>query len=259
MKNLKSVLEDSFSGMDQKFYKQKLLEDMNEFFDNEIPSHIREKLEKEDFVDYVLENLQTHDYKLLQKKLEKHFGDKIEEFIDQEDKSGIFAIRVTDERLYQDNKFIDLLNFFNYFLRERNGFRYVIEPIYSNNMDEWVYKNCNGIVYHFTDKETGEKILKSGLRIKGRTHSDFSYPKRIYLYAPGFYLNADNRDKWMNFAKEIVNPFLVRRFGLSVLKIDLNRAKKTNISFYRDTAMGPDAVFTYNNIPKECITEINLF
>lgn len=57
MKNLKSVLEDSFLGMDQKFYKQKLLEDMNEFFDNEIPSHIREKLEKEDFVDYILENL----------------------------------------------------------------------------------------------------------------------------------------------------------------------------------------------------------
>ena len=34
---------------------------------------------------------------------------------------------------------------------------------------------------------------------------------------------------------------MVKKFGLSVLKIDLNRVRKSNISFYRDTAMGEDA------------------
>lgn len=258
MKKLKDTLIESFTGLDFQYRKQILLENMNEFFNNEIPGNIIKEFEQNGYVDYVRENLQTHDYKLLQKKLEQYFGDKIEEFIDQTDESGIFAIRVNDEYLYRDETFINLLNFFNYFLRERNGFRYVIEPIYSKNMDEWVYKNCNGIVYHFTDKDTAKKILKSGLRIKGRTHSDFAYPKRIYLYAPGFYLNSNNVDEWMEFTKQIINPFMVKKFGLSVLKIDLNRVRKSNISFYRDTAMGEDAIFTYNNIPKECITELIL-
>ena len=62
----------------------------------------------------------------------------------------------------------------------------------------------------------------------------------------------------MEFAKQIINPFMVKKFGLSVLKIDLNRVRKSNISFYRDTAMGEDAIFTYNSIPKECITELIL-
>lgn len=258
MKSIKDTLIETFVGLDFQHQKQMLLENMNEFFNNEIPENIIKEFEQKGYIDYVWENLQTHDYKLLQKKLEQYFGDKIEEFIDQVDESGIFAIRVNDEYLYRDETFINLLNFFNYFLRERNGFRYVIEPIYSKNMDEWVYKNCNGIIYHFTDKDTAEKILKSGLRIKGRTHSSFAYPKRIYLYAPGFYLNSNNTKKWMEFAKQIINPFMVKKFGLSVLKIDLNRARKSNISFYRDTAMGEDAIFTYNNIPKECITELNI-
>ena len=48
---------------------------MNEFFNNEIPENIIKEFEQNGYVDYVWENLQTHDYKLLQKKLEQYFGD----------------------------------------------------------------------------------------------------------------------------------------------------------------------------------------
>ena len=95
MKKLKDTLIESFTGLDFQYRKQILLESMNEFFNNEIPENIIKEFEQNGYVDYVWENLQTHDYKLLQKKLEQYFGNKIEEFIDQTDESGIFAIRVS--------------------------------------------------------------------------------------------------------------------------------------------------------------------
>lgn len=258
MKNLKDIIESDFSKLDIDYYRRTLLADMNEFFNNEIPENIIKEFEQNNYVDYVWENLQSHDYKLLQHKIEQYFGDRVVKYINQDDKSGIFAIHVNDEYLYRDKKFNNLLKFFNFFIRERNGFRYVIEPIYSQDMNDWVYKQCNGVVYHFTDNETANKILKTGLRIKGRTSSDFAYPNRIYLYTPGMYLTSSNKDKWIQFANLIVDPFMINKFGLAVLKIDLSRIKRTNITFYRDTAMGETSVFTYNNIPKECITKLNI-
>lgn len=257
MKSLKSVIRETYS-LDKEYYQRNFLEDMNEFFNNDIPSNILDKFQKDGWVDYVWENLQTHDYKLLQNQLEKYFGDNIIEFIDQSDESGIFAIRVKDKYLHRDTNFRKLIEFYGYFIREINQHKYVIEPTYSQKRDDWVYNECNGVVYHFTDNDTADSILSKGLRIKGRERIDFSYPKRIYLYAPGFYIINENKDLWIDFVKNVVDPIKVKRNGLSILKIDLNRIKKYNISFYRDTAMGDDAVFTYNNIPKECITKLNI-
>lgn len=174
---------------------------MVEYFDGDIPSHILNEFEKDPTFDYILESLKTHDH-----------------------------------QKYQD--------------------MYLIEPIYSRNVSNYVYKDCKGIVYHFTDNESADSILKNGLRIKG-TYGSRNIPKRIYLYASLTPIDINKKDQWYWFAKSIVNIFKAKCHGIAVLKIDLNRLGKTNIEFYKDMVMGDDeAIFTLNNIPKELITKL---
>lgn len=256
MKTIKEVLIESFGNLDRDNRRNLLLEEMNEFFDNDIPQDIIEKFQQESYVDYIWENLQTHDYRLLKKQLTKYFSKDIEEYVNQKDadKNDIFLIKARNSNLHKDPKFQSLLQFFNYFIREIRGNSYTIEPIYSTKMNDWVYGDCNQVVYHFTDSKSAESILKNGLRIKGRNLDHWKYPERIYLYAPGYYLSTDNINDWIGDAMDVTD---LSKGNLVVLKIDLHKTNKTNIDFYKDPAMHEKAIFTYNNIPKECITKLN--
>ena len=72
-------------------------------------------------------------------------------------------------------------------------------------------------------------------------------------------LSIKSGDEYINaFIGKVTNVFDVAKYGLAVLRIDLNRARGNRyITFYKDTAMEePEAVFTYNNIPANCIKEI---
>ena len=263
MKTIKTI-KDYLINSQKDSYKRNLYDDMLEFYNGEVPQYIDE-LNDDYLIDYIWESLKTHDYKKLRKKIEEHFTDDIICFIDPDinNEQSSFGLKLKHNNLQSDTRFLHLLEFFNYFLRsaykDSDGcYIYHIEPLYSQRMDDWVFKNCNGVVYHFTDNNTANMILDKGLRIKDRNLKYLNYPKRIYLYAPGFYINSKNTHLWKPFAEKMTNSQYVKRFGLAVLKIDLNRNKDLNISFYKDTTEENYSIFVLNNIPKNCISKINI-
>ena len=62
-----------------------------------------------------------------------------------------------------------------------------------------------------------------------------------------------------DFAYKIVNRLKAEREGgIAIIKVNLNKCYNDVMRFYKDTSMGEDeAVFTYNNIPPECLTKLN--
>lgn len=254
MKSIKESIMESFSSWEQAMKLSQLLTEAREFYGGDVPENIIYEINEGKFPDYIWENLQSHDYRKLKTQLTKYFGKDIEEYIDQKDAdiNDIFGIKVRNSKLIDNPKFQSILQFFNYFVREVRDDLYIIEPLYSTKMNDLVYDKCNGIVYHFTDSKSAESILKNGLRIRGRNSENWKYPNRVYVYAPGYYISRENRDLWLSDAMDVVD---FSKGLLVVLKIDLHKAK--GIDFYKDPAMPQHSVFTYHNIPKECIEKIN--
>lgn len=240
-------------------------EEMCAYYWDEIPENILNTFINEGHVDYIHENLSTHNAPLLQKKLLKFFGDSINRFFNYDGTIEIYSFHIilnkgVDIDIFKKNKqLLKLLEFFNYKLRETNNVdgenTLFIEPIYSENVDDWVYKNCKGICYHFTTKEHAIDILKTGFRLHNNTTKNI--PERIYMYATDK-LSIKSGDEYINqFIDKVVDWADIEKNDLAVLRIDLNRTKGY-ITFYKDTAMPePEAVFTYNNIPAKCIKEVN--
>ena len=244
--------------------------EMSDYYGGEIPENILNTFINEGYVDYIQENLSTHNAPLLQKKLLKIFGNNINRFLNYDGTIEIYSFYIilnkdVDIDAFKKNKqFLNLLTFFNYKLRETKAIdnndkddTLFIEPIYSENVDDWVYKNCKGICYHFTTRPAADKILKSGFRIRNNT--SINIPERIYMYATDK-LSIKSGDEYINkFINKVTNCFDIKNYGLAVLRIDLNRARGNKyITFYKDTGMYfPEAVFTYNNIPVDCIKEVN--
>lgn len=253
MKSIKEVINESTSSWEQATKVSHLLKEAKEFYGGDIPEDIINEINSGKFPDYIWENLQSHDYRKLKNQLTKYFGKDIEEYINQKDadEKDIFGIKVKDVKLIDNQKFQSILQFFNYFVREVRDDLYIIEPIYSTKMNDLVYNECNSIVYHFTDSKSAESILKKGLRIRGRNFENWKYPERVYVYAPGYYISRENKDLWLQDAMGVVD---FSKGSLVVLKIDLHKAK--GIDFYKDPAMPQHSVFTYHNIPKECITKL---
>lgn len=254
MKSIKESIMESFNSWEQSIKVSHLLKEAKEFYGGDIPEDIINEINNGQFPDYIWENLQSHDYRKLKTQLTKYFGKDIEEYINQKDADvkDIFGIKVRDIKLIDNPKFQSILQFFNYFVREVRDDLYIIEPLYSTKMNDLVYNKCNGIVYHFTDSKSAESILKNGLRIRGRNFENWKYPNRVYVYAPGYYISRENKDLWLHDAMDVVD---FSKGSLVVLKIDLHKAK--GIDFYKDPAMLQHSVFTYHNIPKECIEKIN--
>jgi len=271
MKGIKDFLKDKHNSHDIEYWSKEnhLLNDINEFFGEDIPIYIKEKLMNDEYVDYIYENLQSHDAEKLKKKLKKEYGDSIsfQDYSGKEKKS--FIIILNDDNLLDfynpDNnenanfekieKFNNILSFFNYYVSyndEDKGKKYLfIEPRYSDNVSDEVF-NSHKYIYHFTDKSSGRKILETGLRIRKSDYRE--YPQRIFLYVTDKKIE-DDIENISKFILKVCNGHLIKRYGLSILRIENNG----KLDLYNDTAMEEDeAVFTYNNIPYQYIKKVNV-
>lgn len=228
-------------------YKNVLLEYFGEF-DKEVC------LEE----DYILDNLNTHDAEKLKSKIldianvefEDYSSGKIKSF------SVLCASKEDAISLVENEKFKNLIEFFNYFVSEIKDNRIFIEPVYSEDRSNYVFTNCEGICYHITTQKRAEKIMRTGLRIKRSYYRKF--PSRIYLYAtPKLSLVNDMYIK--DFAYKIINKLRAKREGgIAIIRVNLNKCYNDVMRFYKDTSMKEDeAIFTYNNIPVECLTKLN--
>lgn len=268
MKDIKEYLLEPYKNHSKKRIYEWFIEDLQEYYNNDIPEDIIKRIHNGELFDYILENLNTHDVKKLQEKIKKYFGDKYKfEFdtvLDDEDedkeKNSKKSFYITGrtlaiEQMYKDEDLDNLVKFYGYYISQVHHpiSNYILVcPLYAESATKLVYDKCHGKVYHFTTKNNEESILKNGLRCKKSSYRKF--PKRIYLYATNKKLGK--KDKF--FMNNILNPFDVKKYGASILHIDLNKTGR-NIEFYTDDYMEEkEAIYTYTNIPKECITKLDI-
>ena len=235
------------------------LESMRNYFGDDLPNYIIESANNEEYKDFILESLTTHDCNLLKNKIVEMFGNKYELLtLNINNKEQSLTI-IVDKDITNDEQFNILLQIFGYYITTKSNIndKYFITlcPVYAKDVSQMVYKTNHGKLYHFTANENADEILRTGLRCKSSKYRYF--PKRIYLYSSDKPLSKiPNIDK---FIKAVTNVFDRKRFGISVYKIDLNKISKNNLLyFYTDDYMNEqEAVYTYNNIPPECITKVD--
>lgn len=267
MKTIKDFLKDKHNPFDIEYWSKEnyLLENINDFFSNDIPDIIKERLKNDEYVDYVYENLQSHDAEKLKKKLKKEYGDEIDfqDYSGKDKKSFVIILNNgniedfynpgnTNEKI---EKFNNILSFFNYYVSyndEDRGRKYLfIEPRYSDNVTDEIF-NSHKYLYHFTDKKSARSILETGLRIRKSTYRE--YPERTFIYATDKKVE-DDLENVSKFILKVCNIHNIKRYGLSILKIENNG----KFDLYNDTAMEEDeAVFTYQNIPYQYIKKVNV-
>lgn len=250
----------SISDYIKQYYKDIYLESMKDIFGEDLPNYIIESAENETYNDFVLETLKTHDKFTLQKKLKQYFSKKYIFYFEDYDKSNASSFDIISHHNFSDDKdVINLIKFFGYYISkiiniDDNEYRIIISPIFTDNANELVYIKNHGKLYHFTTGKHVENILKTGLRCKNKKYRYF--PERIYAFS------SDKQIKELKdieqFTKKVVNPFKAKEFGIYIFKIDLNKLSRDSyINFYKDDLMLEDnAVYTYNNIPAECISLI---
>lgn len=255
MKNISDYIDLYCPYTKTQYYQECYLNSMRDFFEDELPEGFNESLNELNFIDYILESLTTHDINKLKCKLEEEF-DNIEcRFINDKQQS-LQILSSTD--ISKDKRLEIIINVFGYYITRSqkidNQFIIDVCPTYAKNADTVVTKNHNKL-YHFATGEFANEIETKGLRCKSSRYR--KYPERIYLYASDKHL--DKIPDIEAFIKKVTNPFDRRQYGVIVYRIDLNKLKtKTHINFYTDDYMDEDnAVYTYNNIPPECIKRIN--
>ena len=226
-----------------------------------------------DHNDWIVENLQSHDYKIVIKRLSKLLGndllytsDKMSEkrvnariirlalskkcdiFNDDSEKT----FKLNNSKLAKD--IVDILKFHNYYItliyKYDNENIIILEPKQTENATEFVKKS--NYVYHITDKRNIADILRKGLRPKAKKMQDEEpyryYTDRIYLISDSDNIKYDlssvisDLNLWHNYA---------------ILKIDIS---KLNITYWWDDASNGNTVYTVESIhPKfiEVIDNIN--
>ena len=236
--------------------------------------------------DNIFETLiKSHDAEKLITKLKQYFG---EDWIDVEmlndtkekAKSFIITVKQTDKnwniynyckaRLYKNvenselpQELTDLMNFFNYYFSKvipyiaNKKIEILCEPKYSNKVNDLVYGKYKGILYHVTNKENVDRILKRGLQLRGN--------KNLYRYIEpriNFFLaNTDNEIE--KISKKIAEQKGYKENSYSILKIDLNYGKQNkynkssySLDFYHDNMYKEEySVYTYGLVHPRFITE----
>ena len=208
----------------------------------------------------VNENLKSHNAEQLQKKIKEYFPQYNFDFYSTlekkslknkyDNKSFLIGLETYSDmnKIKKDEKFISLLQFYNYYITKEFYDSLVVCPLYSENVTQEVNKRKN--LYHFTTGNFEKSILENGLRSKSGEYRYF--PKRVYLYST----DDDITQKTLpeNFIKKILNDFDKDEYGVTIFEID--KEKLSNIDFYTDDYMDEkESVFIYSNIPAEAITK----
>lgn len=240
---------------DPQFYKIKgRVHQAYKYFGDNVPENFIDIVH--DGIDYILENLSTHDYKLLINKLQQNFKDYIDEADIIYDKGNTdknsFYLKILDKSILNNDEFLKLFEFFNYRIREIRNEYIIVEPIYSKRIT-----STSPILYHFTTSNKLDSILRNGLRPKRSKYANTL--ERVYLYNPLHNLNLVNDSNVVKFIQTLFGGVIPR--NLVILKIDLHKMTfyNTPLNLYQDTAMNFDeACFTQHSIPAKYIKEVKI-
>ena len=198
MKNLYDEIRHEYFNI---LYKNGLID---YFGESNIPDSI-------DYKDPIFENLQTHDIQKLIDKINEFFSDDysfVIEFVNSKHESIVIK---SDDDIASNEKFLNLIEFFGYYISSVENKCILICPKYSKDANKLVCDNHYKL-YHFTTGEHAAEIAKKGLRCKSAKYR--YYPKRVYLYSS--YKNLNN----IHGIDIFINPIAVIHKGsmLAVVK-----------------------------------------
>lgn len=251
----------------------------------QVPKEIERRFIEESWnKDYILESLQTHDWKGLSDKLVSIFGSGVvgsDSFAEEGDNRRAFYVRLKGTK---EHPFLTLedwgknllktkevqrwLDFYNYTFREvgigkDSTLYFWFEPRYTESADDFIYETCHGIVYHITHRKYLDNILQKGLRCKpGGPEGKEKYPDRIYFWAH----EPQKTYKTLQDIRDFVKNDLYRdeenppdwKEDLAVIRVRLWAGSFGHNKFpvYKDTAMNRNAFFTYTNVPAGNIEKV---
>lgn len=168
------------------------------------------------------------------------------------DNKNSFTIEINDKELINDEEFKSLLNFYNYYVsyceKRKNNYEVYIEPYKPEEMTDYIYDDCKGIVYRFINDNGLKRLNHHGL--VPRHDNDRYYPRYIFVVA----------DKDKNELKETLSKVQreIKKTNIHLIRIDLNKYEN-KLKFYKDPASVNYAAFvTREYIPKYCCEEIDI-
>lgn len=224
-----------------------------------------------DHNDWIIENLQSHDYKIVVKRLRKLLGNNILDVdtsrtSEKHTNARIIKISINkDIDIFNDNsqetfmlnntdlsnKIQDILRFHNYYITLIYFYTYnnvlILEPKQTDNATNFV-KN-NKYVYHITHKNNVNDILRKGLRPKVKKND---VEERYRYYTDRLFLISES-DKLKKDLQRVISDLNLWN-DYAILKIDIS---KLNITYWWDDASRGNTVYTVESIPPKFITVIN--
>lgn len=263
------------SSGEQLLHKASLYEKLSNYFmEKDKIESIIERYENGERKDFILENLQTHDWHLLKKSLEKLFPDIIVNAISKSSKSdnkeflivdltgctGISGLKIRNS--FYSDKAKDLANFYGYTVSGITSSCIALEPEYPERVDDFLYNDCCGVCFHLCEKTMfKDSILKNGLRCRNRDDDAFTksyrnWPKRIYVYATEFFKDKKILKDELETLANTISDGNNTLEDYIVLRIQFpNKGLLNRYNFYKDTLMDDSkSMFTYQNIPGEYIS-----
>lgn len=216
----------------------------------EVFDEVPEGFYEDPYKDYILENLNTHDKNKLISKL----------------KDLLDIVKVTDMGSGKDSAFIidyiptgyeeearKMIEFFGWYISKDVANQLTICPKYSEDVSDYVIRDCYGYLYHVCKNEYLDSILKSGLKCKiGKrlpgTNKILKYrefPERIYcIVAPP--------KEVVHAVIEVCSEISIKDFS----KYAILKFEQCSRLYHDDCMMSKYACFTYNNIPAKCILKL---
>lgn len=205
----------------------------------------------------IYENIcKSYDSKELLNKIKNKFNNYLYDGaeINPVSKSNSITLYISDKELINNETFKSLLNFYNYYIsfcetRKHDNINYYevyIEPYKPEDKTDYIYNDCNGIVYRFVNDDGLKRLNHHGL--VPRHDTDRYYPRYIFVVA------NKNKDELKKTLSQVQRE--IKKTNLHLIKINLNKYEN-KLRFYKDTAsVNYDAYVTREYIPKYCCEEI---
>ena len=225
--------------------------------------------------DWIIENLKSHNYGIVVKRLTKILGDNIldintdklsEKYTDARiirielkkecdifNKDSENTFKLNSSKL--SNDIYNIINFHNYYITLIYNYNYsnviILEPKYTENATEFVLKHK--YIYHITNKKNLQNISKKGLRPRAKKTNNED-PYRYFIDRIYFTVDSDSE----NIYDELKNIILdlgydINSSDYAILQIDTS---KLNITYWWDDASQGNTVYTYESIPPKLISVI---
>jgi len=160
-----------------------------------------------------------------------------------------------DYNKFQIDQYIQKqLDFFGYYITEINNEQLVIfiEPNFGTKCTNFVYNECNGLVWHITSEEKYQLIKEQGIKpFIGNKKRYRYFTERIFLSC------GENKDEIIDNIDFLIDQLSIK--NPIILLIDLKDPKKYNIDFYYDPSEDNWHNYIYCNawIPPKYISRIN--